>query len=311
MFKKVTSLLIAFCLTSLLAVPVFSNGSSTSVGTDKNENSECVKAKLALKEKADNEYKKYKESKKRNVSEEEKNNLLMSLVSDPAADKEKIKKELKTYGVYLLEYTSAEQAPVSIMSQGGDVSMSSPIISYSSSSNTWIVSGGGYWKNSNWFNDITNVWWGYSGETKNVGYADGFGVGYTSTNSKYKSRIISQYAQMSDGNGNISTTTTRSDGDGSKGFGFQIQDYIKLNVVDRWVDAEDCSYMGKHFAGQVTYDSNFALLDGVATSYYIHTYSNASIKSVTFGISGKSAGIDATIENEYQSFPGYSTDVRF
>jgi hypothetical protein len=143
-------------------------------------------------------------------------------------------------------------------------------------------------------------------------FADGFGVGYTSISTTYKSMIKAQYAYMSDGKGREISTTSRSDVDGAKGFGFRLQDYVRLNENTAYVSTANATYIGKHFAGVVKYDSKFGSYDGVATSYYEHTWDKASIKSITFtGDTSKTAGVSAEITDSQYSFPAFSSDARF
>lgn len=264
-----------------------------------------VQAKIELKEKADKEYEK---NGKPTIDKNEKLRMLSILVSDPNADKEGIEQELNNYGVFLLD---APESVFQIMSDNGDINMTQPLISYDSFDSTWSIAGGGSWNNNNWVNDVSGLWIGYVDETKNMGGKDGFGVGFTSLTGTYQSQVVDQYAYISDGLGNNRETNNRSDGDGSKGFGFELQDFARIHSIDIWSGNYTLSYVGKHFGGCVVYDSSFTYLDGVATSYYIHTYNNAVINSVEFGVSGKSAGINATIENQSSSFSAYSIDTRF
>ena len=44
---------------------------------------------------------------------------------------------------------------------------------------------------------------------------------------------------------------------------------------------------------------------------YIHTYSTATLDSITFGIQGKQAGLNIIINNSINSFTGFSNDTRF
>ena len=71
------------------------------------------------------------------------------------------------------------------------------------------------------------------------------------------------------------------------------------------------SYVGKNFSGLGRYNSNFTYLNGRATTYYIHTYDDSYINSVSFGISGKIAGISASITNVTRSFTAYSGEKAF
>lgn len=102
-------------------------------------------------------------------------------------------------------------------------------------------------------------------------------------------------------------TTNRSDGDGALGFGFRLQDYI----FDKSIIGSNKGYVGYKWAGDVTYDDCFGSYSFIATSYYIHTYSTATLDSITFGIQGKQAGLNIIINNSINSFTGFSNDTRF
>lgn len=78
------------------------------------------------------------------------------------------------------------------------------------------------------------------------------------------------------------------------------QDYITGN-----------QYVGYEWYGTCTYDSWFGSYSGVATAYYIHTWSSATINSISFGQQGKVAGISVSITNQQNSFIGYSSDRTF
>ncbi|GEM_PF-124696 len=196
----------------------------------------------------------------------------------------------------------------------GDVSMTAPMTMYDSYNNGWLVAGGGYWKNNNWLDHVPSIWGlGGAGSTYNVGSKDGFGVGYTNTSGSYSSSIEYQYAYLSDGEGHEKETYSRSDGNGKKGFGFEIQDKIRKtdNNTIYNITTDDFSYIGKHFGGSVRYTSSFSSWNGNATSYYVHTYNDATLNNVTFGVSGKTAGISFDITNSSESFKAFSIDTIF
>jgi len=70
-------------------------------------------------------------------------------------------------------------------------------------------------------------------------------------------------------------------------------------------------YVGHKWSGVCTYDNWFGNYNGVATAYYIHTYNEANLKSVTFGKNGTTAGIEANIEAVESSFTAFSNDTVF
>lgn len=204
---------------------------------------------------------------------------------------------MKELGVYRFVSKYEAQDGISTYSVGsGDVSLSAPEVYYQADNQTWVVSCGGTWLNAN----------GSSGMYKggNVGDPDGFGVGYTNITSSYQSMVVDSYAYLTDhANVNKVKTNNRSDGDGAKGFGFRLQ--------DRYISTPTFScYVGHKWYGSCTYDSAFSTYDAIATSYYIHTYRNAKISSISFGINGSTAGINVSLTNIDKSFIAFSTDTR-
>ena len=178
----------------------------------------------------------------------------------------------------------------------GDVSIYAPEVYYQASNQTWVVSCGGKWKNGNALPTFSMF------ET-NIGGPDAFGVGYTSIKTSYNSSVVQSYAYIEDNSGSQrETTENRSDGDGSLGFGFRLQD-------KQFSTPTFTTYVGYIWYGACTYDSQYASFDAVATSYYTHTYSTATINGVSFGVQGKSAGVTVDVSKQSKSFTGYSIDT--
>ncbi|WP_167957727.1 hypothetical protein [Anaerosporobacter faecicola] len=207
--------------------------------------------------------------------------------------------ELETYGCYVMnpiETDNNKSIKSFASSDSSDVSLSTPTVYYNAYNNTWTVTCGGYWKTTNWQKDFLT--------TGNVGGQDGFGVGFTNTSGSYKSAVVSCSAFITDDKGTYVSTSNRSDGDGSKGFGFRLQDYVRTTGLYNY-------YIGYKWSGLCNYDTWFGNYSGIATAYYIHTYKSASISSVSFGVDGKNAGINASISNESNSFQCFSNDKKF
>lgn len=301
--KKILSAILVFIL--VFSLPM------TNVYAESQKTYDGVKAKNELVKLAEQKVKSGNIIKK---STGEINQMLLRLASEGVSE-DTMAKEMEKYGVFKLNTPKEQMVTLTNVDQS-DISMSTPMIYYDSNTSEWVVVGGGYWITNDWLEHVPSLWpgLGLEGEIYNVGNTNGFGVGYTSTSGTYNSKVNSVYAYMSDGEGHEVYTTVRADGDGSKGFGFRLQDYIRLKkdmglICEK--TTEYFSYIGKHFAGLARYDSKFSSYDGVATSYFVHTYSSASISSVKFGVSGKTAGIDFTITNEQYSFPAFSNDARF
>lgn len=215
--------------------------------------------------------------------------LILQVPNSSPAEKEKLYDELASYGVYKFDcpvLPSTASAPHS-----GDVTVEAPTIFYEAWCKCWTVTFGGEW-------DTTN----YGDTDGNVGGKDGYGVGFTNCKNEYKSQVVRCSAYIADADHkHTESTKNRSDGDGSKGFGFRFQDYI--------VDFD--TYVGQKWGGSCTYDSWFGMYNGVATAYYIHTYDTTELNSVSFGLDGKTAGINASLSVEKNYFTAFSNDTAF
>lgn len=257
---------------------------------------------------------KVKENKIIEKTDSEIDSILAKMTAEGVAPDE-IEKEMEKYGVYKLHIPEETQTQFALASvSNSDVAIDTPSIYLHTTSNQWIVSGGGRWINDNWLQNVSDLWFFYAGtgDTYNIGGTEAFGIGYTNTSGTYSTKVNSVYAYLSDGLGNQITTTSRSDGDGSKGVGFQLQDYARCRVdYANTKDANSLSYIGKNFSCVVRYDYNFVSYDGIATSYYAHTYDQAVVNGVTFGVSGKTAGVSFDIANAQYSFPAFGADTRF
>lgn len=288
------------CL-SLIATMVF--GTNPPVQASASRDNDIVRAKKNLVSYAKQQEAKKSKAEKSRYNVEAAMSRLMEMVSEnkPIAE---IASEMNESGIYILGQTPSTTISsqiISPMSDSGDIHMSRPIISLNTSKTEWIVTGGGWWTSEEWKNEILL-------STK-IGGPDGFGVGFTSTSGAYTTRVLRSYATISDDHGHKKTTSNRSDGNGELGFGFRIQDYVEAYGIVGGYKLYD--YVGKHFAGQSVYDSKFVNYDGVATTYYIHTWNSASISGIDFGVSGKSAGVNAKINNSSNSFICYSADTRY
>lgn len=246
---------------------------------------------------------KYKDEKK-NLSEDqiskrskEMEDLLNHLYTSDTS-KDEINKQLEEQGLVELEQPPVIQP----FSAGNDVSLNAPVIYFDKYTNNWYVTANGSWKNTNWFGDITNVWAGYVGETKNVGPTDAIGVTFFNTSGSYTTKVTSSSALITDGGSWTASYTNPKWGTGVNGTAFEIQDKIKLNRVPLLISASDCSFLGKNFSVTITYDSKFSNYHGYARTLYTHTWSSTYIDSIKFGVSGKTFGADVVIKNGTNSF---------
>ena len=225
------------------------------------------------------------------TSESEIDSLLEEVTFATGTERERLKDELADCGVYIYE-TERTSANVQPLSQTADVNVLAPTIAYEAALKEWTVTCGGNWKNGNWNEAVVNG---------NIGGVDAFGVGYTNTSGTYNSYVVDAMAYITDQNQTETVRTdVRSDGDGQKGFGFRLQDYKNNN-----------KYVGYKWYGSCTYDYRFGSYSGIATGYYVHTYSKGNITNVSFGLNGTTAGVGFDISNKDYSFPAYGNDTPF
>lgn len=167
--RKILSLFLIIVLLFSLCIPVLA---------DKNEkygtSIEKVKYEIWLKISAEskkelvNRYK-HNKIKMTDIEKEKRRKKIDSLISEmyiKGFPIDKIDKELAKYNVYRLEIPLETESTNSIAitsTEPADINMNKPIIYYDSQLDEWSVTGGGFWRNDNWFNDITGPWIGYKG----------------------------------------------------------------------------------------------------------------------------------------------------
>lgn len=138
----------------------------------------------------------------------------------------------------------------------------------------------------------------------NVGGMDGFGVAYSNSTHNYNAYVIRTAAYITDADHDRQVSTAnRDDGDGKMGFGFRLQDYT-YGVFSR-------KYVGYKWYGSCTYNSSFESYNGIATAYYIHTFRNAQITSISFNSNSNGYGLPCNISVSDEYFQAYSVDKPF
>lgn len=167
---------------------------SDNVGYSRN-----VQTKINLVQRAKN----VKRKSIRTTSQENINKMIVEYTMNKSISPE----ELESYGLFVLE-SEEPSVSSSIMSIGqeADVNMSTPSILYNSSNDTWIVTGGGYWKNDNWKGHFNNAFWGTYRE---MGGKDGYGVSFTQINDPSKFTFLRGTLYIHDGNGWQEDSNTR------------------------------------------------------------------------------------------------------
>lgn len=207
--------------------------------------------------------------------------------------------ELEKLGVYKLDYPEEEITPYA--TEPSNVDLNTPSIAYDSYDNSWIVCGGGWWPNdSDWQKDIP---WLSVGTEANIGGYDGIGVKLYNTSGTYDTYVMESRLYYTDGEGNEYYGKNPSLFDGRAGTYFEYQDKVVANTNNQ----AGVSYVGKHFAVMIKYDSKFSKFNGYARTQYTHTWSSANISDVQFEANQDSPKFAVTIVNAAKSFTCYST----
>ena len=318
---KVCSLIIAIIII-LCALPISASATASNVSIEKTLSNQVV-AKTTFAQEMDAKIaSRIENGDIKNFDENEVNHLKEQYTfATSKEEKAFYSSELEKFGIYIFnEYIDDDSngfSDVTLISpyddsnasinsligsfptsSSSDVTVTIPTVFYDSVVKEWTVTCGGQWKNNNYKP--------YFGIGKYIGDSDAFGVGYTHIQSSYSTCVKSAYAYIADQNGgNRITTTNRSDGDGANGFGFRLPDQLKTNPD------ESVMYIGYKWYGSCTYDTYFSYYGCLITGYYIHTYSNAEIDTISFGISDNIAGVNASISNSSKSFSAYSSDLKW
>jgi hypothetical protein len=290
--KKLIGMLLALTITASLSTGFPSSADSRPVGSLKYDQ---IETKQDLVDYANQEESLKSQQTKNSNSSVDTNKMLADMVF-VGDDIDTIASAMENYGVYIYDSESGSSTMSAMSTDVSDVKVSAPIISYNSSKRQWTVTGGGYWKNTSYINDVGLL-------SHNIGGNDAFGVGYTSTSGTYSSAVVSLYGYIENADCTVvKSTTDRTDGDGKSGFGFRLQDY----VIPSSIPYAAPDYVGYRFCGQCIYNSNFTNYHGNATTYYVHTWNNTAVSSVSFGISGKVAEINVSLGSSTDYFLAYS-----
>lgn len=212
----------------------------------------------------------------------------LALVDNSNVTYEEFENYLNSNGVFIYSEETSDVTPLSTGSQ--DVSMSKAMITYNSSTDEWILIGGGYWYDGAYDDDMPSAFFGYLGKVDNVGGLDAVGVAmYQASGTLPTLNRCSGYVH--DGNGNNMSLSNPCNLDSTRGVVFEFQDY--RTIIQE--SPTDYTYMGYGFAAQAVYDSSFAQYHGKAKSYYAHTWEEASIDSIGISVDGFSISWTADV----------------
>ncbi|AEE97785.1 hypothetical protein [Mahella australiensis] len=200
------------------------------------------------------------------------------------------------------------------LSEPADAIHNAVSIYYDSGASQWVVSGGGWWTDDNWYYDKNWAWIPYYGKTHNVGGLDSVGIAYNNTYGTYNANVVSSMGYMTDQNGWSTTSYSPSHGNGSYGVAFNIQDVqkYKRNPPIPYVYSTDIAYKGKGYSALIRYNSNFSNYHGNARVFYAHTWNTCNINSLTFGYgSGFEFGVNISFSNSNGWRIFTNSDTRF
>lgn len=210
-------------------------------------------------------------------------------VCEDEEQKEAMLAELESYGSFL--YPTVE-SPTNLRSSSGDIYFPRTSIYYNSVNDTWSISMSGYWTTDAWHNDLSTT------IPSSVGDADRFGVIFSEVSGSTPELVGVQGVMWDSLSGRSVTTYSRSDGNVRNGIGVRIQDRTVTS-------GEELGYIGDTFSMVVTLGSNFADFHGICTAYYVHTWKDALINSISFVVSNPPS-LTLDIDYEEYSFDAYS-----
>lgn len=295
--RKSMALVLAGLITFTSVISVNASGFMTS----EKEISETVIAKRELVEQHSDEY----IPNFRNTEEgDERQNRVVDLLCKMQTgeiDSQTAIDALEDEGIYKLE-DNIQGDNVVVASEPGNIKLNDVTVNYDSYNNTWIVTGGGYWRSVSYIRAEMDFYPGFG--KCNIGGYDAVGISLYNTSGTYNTRVVESYGYCSsdvESKYNYNPTIC----DGRQGAVFEYQDMV--NTIDG-----EFVYLGKRFAAVMVFDANFANFNGYARAYYLHTWKNAVIDSIGFGTDGKTWTFNVSITNKANSFACYSSgETRF
>ena len=284
-----TLVLLSFPVIRVFAYSQVEDDSALMVGTYTN-----AENKSAFAEKARAEYAQALFNNEALEYDEERVRLLLEAASFANInEQDAIHAELAQYGVYY--YSEVQHSPATA-SDSSDVRLSAPNIYYVTTGQYWYVTFSGYWATDEWRNEIEQG-------SANIGGRDAYGVYFRNTSGTFNSAITDSYLRISNvGGGNPRYTETLSSVgvNDEDGFYFELQDRIVNNT-----------YQGEEWYGWCIYDNNFGSYSGYAYAFYVHTYNDCVISSITLSASPSDASFDVVLVNEQFGFDVRSNSTRF
>lgn len=191
---------------------------------------------------------------------------------------EVIEKYLNANNMYIYSFATSDAPSANTRSVGSqDVQLNRVMVSYSTTMDAWIVTGGGYWRTEKYKSDAPLP----SGTTPlSVGGCDAVGFSLMNTYGVTPT-LLSASGYVHDGHGHSMTLTNPTNGNSKNGLIFQYQDSVsKAN------GSNEILYMGYGFSAQGKYSSNFSQYHGRARTHYAHTWKECGIDSIGVGVDG-------------------------
>ncbi|MGQ8873498.1 hypothetical protein [Paenibacillus sp. TSA_86.1] len=218
--------------------------------------------------------------------------ILNELAADVAYGKiteEEAKHNLEKNNIYMLDVPNLEKENenIGLLSVGStDITMNKVWITQDAVTRNWNLTGGGYWKNTAWFDDMGWQVWS-NNQIRNLGGVDSVGITLYNTSGSYTGvQVVSSSGYVTDHNGWTETLNNPSHGNGKYGVAFDFQDKVKYTggCANFNCSSDYFTYLGKGFAASITYNSTFVNYNGSARSMYAHTWDNTTINSI--GLTG-------------------------
>ena len=233
-----------------------------------------------------------------------------SLLADIRLSSEEKILKLNSMGLVMLDIPYAK-----LNSDSSDVTIGTVSIYFDYYSNSWYLSGYGYWNNDAYCDDADgsdncdSIWrtageygiWNGIGEKDNIGGRDSVGIYLQDTSTAPVGlSLISGYGKFYnyDESKNIySYNYTRDINPSSYGAVYTFQDYLEITDATYFLGmltSIDETYVAKKFYSSLRYSSQFSTYSGNAVVIYAHTWDETDINSIGLGKDSFSVSWDTT-----------------
>ena len=171
----------------------------------------------------------------------------------------------------------SDPVPFAESFSASEIQMNTPSVYYSVNSNEWSVTGSGKWL-------INNPWSRHYQSAGFIAPDDAVGVVFTEVSGTTPTRKGGSAWQDNGTSAYENSSTSLLSSNNRTGYAFAIKDEKVAT------GSFSTTSIGQNFGAVVRYDSTFASFSGKAASFYVHTWDNGNISSITLGVQGGNWG---------------------